>query len=59
MKYRIEYSGGRFPEHFRSREDLIKHLKSGSYPGIRDIRKIYKTCVSDSVIEKYTSYIKK
>lgn len=59
MQYRIEYSGGRFSDYFRNREDLVKYLKTGNYPEIRDIRKIYKTCVSDSVIEKYTAFIKK
>ena len=57
MQYRIEYSGGRYPEYFQNREKLVERLKHEKNSDVADIRKIYSTGVSDSVLEKYTEYI--
>ena len=57
MRYRIEYSGGRYCNYADSSKDLIECLKNLKEEAITDIRKLYKSGVSDSVMEKYTKYI--
>lgn len=56
MSYRIEYSGK--PDRtIRTREELIVQLKKAAPGTVLDIRKLYKSGVSDSVIETYKKYI--
>ena len=43
---------------FRSRADLLEWLKLLKEEEIADIRKVYKSGVSDSVLETYRSYIR-
>lgn len=57
MRYRIEYAGGRCCNFANSRKDLIEWLKLLKDETITDIRKLYKSGVSDSVMEKYQNYI--
>lgn len=59
MTYRIEYAGGRCCNFANSSKDLIELLKLLKDETITDIRKIYKSGVSDSVKEKYEKYIRK
>ena len=57
MRYRIEYSNNRHCDFANSRNDLLSYL-ARSIPGsITDIRKLYKSGSSDSVIETYKKYI--
>ena len=58
MQYRIEYANGRCCNFANSRKDLIDWLKLLKDETITDIRKLYKSGVSDSVMEKYTPFIK-
>ncbi|GEM_PF-155460 len=58
MRYRIEYANGKCCNFANSRPDLIKWLSILSGEVITDIRKLYKSGVSDSVIEKYEKFIK-
>lgn len=60
MKYNIEYVIGNYINCCiaSSRTDLIEKLKLFKGETITDIRKIYKSGVSDSVIEKYRKYLK-
>ena len=53
MRYRIEYAGGRCCNFANGRADLIKWLKLFKDETISDIRKLYRSDVSDSVMEKY------
>ena len=58
MRYRIEYTDGRhcsFVNNSKDLIDLLKHLKNET---ISDIRKIYKSGVTDSVKDTYSKYIK-
>ena len=55
MRYRIEYADGRCCNFANSRKDWLKLLKDEK---IVDIRKIYKSGVTDSVIDSYRSYLK-
>ena len=55
MKYRIEYADGRCCDFANSRTDLIERLKL--LEDVMDIRRVYKSGVSDSVIENYERYI--
>ena len=58
MRYWIEYADGRCCNFANSRKDLLdwrKLLKDEKYV---DIRKIYKSGVTDSVIDSYRSYLK-
>lgn len=57
MKYRIEYAGGKCCNFAHSRKDLLERLKLLKNETISDIRKLYKSGVSDSVMEKYERYI--
>ena len=57
MRYRIEYADGRCCNFANSRKDLLEWLKLLKDEEITDIRKIYKNCVTYSVIEKYQNYL--
>lgn len=59
MRYRIEYAGGKCCSFANSSKDLIEWLKLLKDETITDIRKLYKSGVSDSVIEKYRRYTEK
>lgn len=59
MRYRIEYEDGRCCNFANSRKDLIDWLKLLKNETITDIRKLYKSGVSDSVMEQYQQYIRK
>lgn len=55
MLYRIEYAG-KANKIARGRKDLLTHLKVAAGT-ITDIRKLYQSGVSDSVLESYAKYI--
>lgn len=57
MEYRIEYAGGKCCNFAHSRKDLLEWLKLLKDETISDIIKLYKSGVSDSVMEKYERYI--
>lgn len=59
MNYRIEYGGGKCCNIVHSRESLIGRLELLKDEVITDIRKVYKSGVSDSVMERYERYIQK
>ena len=54
MQYQIEYAEGRCCSFANSSKDLIEWLKLLKDETITDIRKLYKSGVSDSVIETYS-----
>lgn len=58
MRYRIEYANGRCCNFASSRADLLKWLELLKEEEISDIRKLYKSGVSDSVLETYRHYIR-
>ena len=51
MRYRIEYADGRYCNFANGRAELLKWLKLLKQEEISDIRKVYKSGVSDSVLE--------
>ena len=51
MRYRIEYADGRYCNFANGRAELLKWLKLLKQEEISDIRKVYKSGVSDSVFE--------
>lgn len=57
MRYRIEYADGRCCSFANSSKDLIEWLKILKDKQVTDIRKLYKSGVSDSVMETYQKYI--
>lgn len=57
MKYIIIYNNKQNHNYASSRSDLLHRLKILKDEHINDIRKIYKTGISDSVFDKYTRYI--
>lgn len=59
MRYRIEYADGRCCNFANGRNDLLEWLKLLKDETITDIRKLYKSGASDSVMEKYGKYIGK
>ncbi len=58
MRYRIEYIGGRCSGLARNRHELVRQIKAAAPGTIEDIRRLYKSGVSDSVMEKYEQYLK-
>lgn len=52
MEYRIEYADGKCCNYANGRKDLLEWLKLLKEEAISDIRKVYKSGVSDSVMEK-------
>lgn len=58
MRYRLEYADGRGCNYANSSKELIVWLKLLKDETITDIRKIYKSGVSDSVMEIYEKYIR-
>lgn len=59
MVYRIEYAEGKCCNFANSSKDLITWLKLLKDERITDIRKLYKSGVSDSVLERYQRYLEK
>ena len=59
MLYRIEYEEGKYCNFAYGRKDVIDWLKILKDEVITDIRKVYKSGVSDSVMERYKDYIRK
>lgn len=59
MRYRIEYVGGKCCNFANSRKDLIDRLELLKDETITDIRKLYKSGASDSVMDKYQNYIQR
>lgn len=57
MKYRIEYRDRRCCDFANSRSELLTLLKHMENEEIADIRKVYKSGVTDSVKERYSKYI--
>lgn len=57
MRYRIEYADGRCCNFANSRKDLLDWLKLLKDEQIVDIRKIYKSGVTDSVLDSYRRYL--
>lgn len=57
MTYEIIYYGGKCCNYANGAKDLIEWLKLLKGETIMDIRKIYKSGVSDSVMETYRKYL--
>lgn len=57
MEYRIEYCEGKCCNFANSSKDLIEWLKLLKDETITDIRKLYKSGVSASVMSTYQKYI--
>lgn len=57
MRYRIEYANGRYCNFANGSKDLIEWLKILKDEEISDIRKEYKSGVSDSVLDTYRKYL--
>ena len=53
MEYRIEYAGGKCCNYAHNRADLMDWLKLLKDEAVTDIRKVYKSGASESVMEKY------
>ncbi len=59
MRYRIEYADGRCCNYANGRKDLLEWLKLLKDETITDIRKVYKSGITDSVMETYKPYLNK
>lgn len=57
MKYRIEFADRRCCSIANSRKELIERLQTLTDGTVEDVRKVYKSGVSDSVLETYRQYI--
>ena len=53
MRYCIEYTGGYHNTFVNNRQELVKQIQLADPGTVEDIRKLYKSGVSDSVMEKY------
>ena len=59
MVYKIEYSGAKCYNYANGRQDLLEWLQLLNDEDITDIRKVYKSGVTASVLDKYRDYIAK
>lgn len=59
MRYRIEYADGKCCNFANSSKDLIEWIRLLKDETITDIRKLYKSGVSDSVMDIYSKYMRK
>lgn len=59
MIYRIEYENARCYNYANGRVDLLKWLDLLKDEKIVDIRKVYKSGATDSVLDTYKRYIKR
>lgn len=57
MRYRIEYTNGKYCSFANSSRDLIDRLRPLKDETVSDIRKIYKSGATDSIREKYQKYL--
>lgn len=57
MRYRIEYAGERCCNFANGRKDLLEWLKLLKDETVTDVRKLYKSGASDSVMDRYRQYI--
>ena len=58
MRYRIEYVNRRACDIVNSRKDLLERLQTLEKGTVEDIRKLYKSGVSDSVLDIYRQYLR-
>lgn len=58
MRYRIERTKGQYCHFANIRKELLDYLKHAPVGTVMDIRKIYKSGVTDSVMKIYLPYIK-
>lgn len=58
MKYKIEFADRRCCSIANSRKELIERLQTLDRGTVEDIRKVYKSGVSDSVKDIYERYTK-
>ncbi len=59
MRYRIEYAFGGYCSFVKGSKNLIEELKRLKHEMIADIRKEYKSGVSDSVMDVYGKYLRR
>lgn len=59
MMYKIEYDNGKCYNYANGRADLLEWLRLLKDEQITDIRKVYKSGSTDSVLKKYLDYIDK
>lgn len=59
MMYKIYYDNGKCCNYANGRSDLLDWLQLLKDEQITDIRKVYKSGVTDSVLEKYLDCIAK
>lgn len=57
MVYRIEYAEGKCCNYANGSKDLIQWIKLLKSEDITDIRKVYKSGATDSVMDIYKKYI--
>lgn len=57
MRYRIEYTNKSRCDYVNGRNELLQKLKEKEDKSIEDIRKIYKSGVTDSVMDNYKRYL--
>lgn len=58
MKYRIEFSDRGCCIFASNRKDLIEQLALLKDRNVSDVRKVYKNGSSDSVLDRYRTFIK-
>ena len=57
MGYRIDFANKKYGCYVQDRKELLEKL-AALKDEVIDIRKVYKSGVEDSVIEKYQKYLK-
>lgn len=57
MGYRIEFANKKYGNYVNNRKELLERL-AALKDEVIDIRKVYKSGVEDSVLEKYERYLR-
>ncbi len=58
MRYRIEYRDGRKCSFTTGRDATIRLLENMERRAVSDVRRLYKSGASDSVMESYERFLK-
>lgn len=57
MRYRIDYADGSRSRFVDGSRELIAQLEKERHGAVEDVRKVFKSGVTDSVVETYRKYL--
>ncbi|MCX4271912.1 MAG: hypothetical protein OSJ71_06585 [Acetatifactor sp.] len=59
MKFRVDFLNGQYSKFINGAENLKDLLRNRAFgPEVKDVRVVYKSGVTDSVMDRYKKYIR-